>query len=219
MRYLLLSAAILTILSGRCAAGDITWGAKAGLAAYSISQTPESWDDDEEFRFGPAAGAFLEYDFGNGLSIQPSLLYVQKGVGGNLYDGFVTVDLEMTVEYIEIPVLMAWTFRRDDDFRPRIMAGPSIGYNIASELEVSAFLLSADIDFSSVTGTTDFALIAGGGAEFLLGGRTFTFDALFQYGLTNVLVSGDFEINGSTQTIAEDDFKNYGFQLLAGYAF
>lgn len=45
------------------------------------------------------------------------------------------------------------------------------------------------------------------------------FDGRFTYGFTNVIVSGDFEINGNTETIDEDDFKNYGLSFMLGYVF
>jgi hypothetical protein len=38
-------------------------------------------------------------------------------------------------------------------------------------------------------------------------------------GFTNVITSGDFEINGNTETIDADDIKNQGLAFLLGYVF
>jgi hypothetical protein len=78
-------------------------------------------------------------------------------------------------------------------------------------------MLSAEIDFSDLTHVTDFGLVAGGGFDYALGKGVLVFDARFQIGFTNVILSGDFEIDGSTQTIDEDDFKNFGFAFMVGY--
>ena len=64
---------------------------------------------------------------------------------------------------------------------------------------------------------TDFGIVAGAGLDYPLGDGMLVLDARFSRGLTNVILSGDFEINGSTQTISEDDFKNYGFAFMIGY--
>ena len=57
----------------------------------------------------------------------------------------------------------------------------------------------------------------GAGFDYALGNGTLTFDFRYQIGFTNVIMTGDFEINGSTQTISGDDFKNYGFAFMVGY--
>ena len=104
-------------------------------------------------------------------------------------------------------------------FRPNIYAGPSVAFTLSSELEASALLFSAGIDFSSLTHVTDFGIVAGGGFDYSLGEGTLICDARFHMGFTNVILSGDFEINGSRQTIDEDDFKNIGFSIMVGYGF
>ena len=61
-------------------------------------------------------------------------------------------------------------------------------------------------------------LIAGAGCEIALGPGHLIVEGRFHRGLTNVILSGDFEIDGSRQTISEDDFKNVGIVFLVGYA-
>jgi hypothetical protein len=200
-------------------AGEISLGAKFGLCTSNITQTPKEWEDDKSYRAGFTGGVFLNYALSERFSIQPELLYTQRGVVSNLYDGIVLVDLTASFDYFELPVLAIYSIPVKESFTPFVYAGPCFSATLSSELEVSALLFSAGIDFSSLTHVTDFGIVAGAGFDLLLNDRKIVVDARFQRGFTNVILSGDFEIDGSTQTISEDDFKNYGFSLTAGYVF
>ncbi len=218
-QYLFIAAAVLaSLISTVTVAAEISYGAKVGMILSNITQTPVEWEQDKSFKAGFTGGVFLNYAFNENFSIQPELLYTQKGVKDNLYDGFITVDLTASFDYFELPVLAKYTFPWKKNFKPCIFAGPSFAYTISSNLEVSALLFSAEIDFSDLTHVTDFGFVAGAGFDCPLGKGNLVFDARFQLGFTNVILSGDFEIDGSTQTIDEDDFKNYGFAFMLGYS-
>jgi len=209
---------MLVVLSSSMArSGEISYGAKVGVIMANLTQTPAEWEQDQEYKAGFTGGVFLNYAFDGHLSLQPELLYTQKGVRDNLYDGFISIDLTASFDYVELPVLAIYTFLEEGGFRPFLYGGPNVSFTIGSELELSASVLSTTVDFSSLTHVTDFGLVAGGGFEYPFGKGILVLDARFQRGFTNVILSGDFEIDGSTQTIDEDDFKNYGFAFMVGY--
>jgi len=220
IRNVLIAAIVITAcIADASAAGELSYGAKVGMTMANITQTPAEWEQDKSFKTGFTGGVFLNYSITENFSLQPELLYTQKGVKDNLYDGLFTVDLTASFDYIELPVLAKYTFMPQKNFRPNIFGGPSVAFTMSSELEVSALLFSAEIDFSDLTHITDFGIVAGGGFDYSIGKGMIVCDARFYIGFTNVILSGDFEIDGSTQTIDEDDFKNYGFSLMAGYGF
>lgn len=200
-------------------AGKTTFGVKAGLNVSNVSGTPEYWNEATEGKAGFTGGAFLNYALNDNFSLQPELLFTQKGFSSNLLDGIIVVDLTVSLDYFELPVLAKYAFSADKKFRPTLFAGPSFAYCSASTLTFSSWILSGDIDFSSVTHTTDFGIVLGGGFDYVMERGTFVFDARFTSGFTKVIVSGDFEINGDTETIEEDDFKNYGLSFMIGYVF
>ncbi len=217
-KILLSAIAIFVFLSsGVVRAGEISYGAKVGVMVANLTQTPEEWEQDKSSKSGFTGGIFLNYAFDEHFSLQPELLYTEKGVCDNLYDGFISIDLTASFDYVELPVLAIYTFTEEGGFRPFLYGGPNVSFTIGSELELSASILSATVDFSNLTHVTDFGFVAGGGFEYPFGKGSLLFDARFQLGFTNVILSGDFEINGSTQTIDEDDFKNYGFAFMLGY--
>lgn len=200
-------------------ARKFVFGPRIGMIAANITETPPEWDDDKEYRVGLTTGAFFEWSITETVRIQPEILYTRKGVMTNLYDGFITVDADVYFDYIELPIVLKYVFRPGEAFRPCIFAGPSFAYCLSAEAELTAWILSATVDFSSFSHTTDFGALLGAGFSYPLGPGAVTVDARFQRMFTNAILSGDFEIDGSEQTISEDDFKHYGFILMAGYAF
>ncbi len=215
---LLVIIPVLVIFAGSMAvAGEISFGAKAGLIMTNLTQTPEDWEQDKSYKSGFTGGVFLNYAFNEHFSLQPELLYTQKGVRDNLYDGFISIDLTAHFDYVELPVIAIYKFSRMSGFRPFLYGGPNVSFTVGSELELSASILSTAVDFSDLTNVTDFGIVAGGGFEYPFGKGMLVLDTRFQLGFTNVILSGDFEIDGSTQTIDEDDFKNYGFAFMLGY--
>ncbi len=202
---------------GAAAAGDLSVGAKVGFNYSGITETPDYWEPYKEAKAGFTGGMVLLYEFNDQLAIQPELLYTQKGVKSNLYEGIILVDVAATFTYVELPILLRYQVPLKGKFKPFVFAGPSISYSLSSELEFSASILSATVDIGSITHVSDFGLVAGGGFGYEVGSGLLTLDARVYYGFTNVLLTGDFEINGSTHTIEEDDFKTYGFVFMLGY--
>jgi hypothetical protein len=220
--YLSVTATALMVWAtcvGTAGAGPLSFGIKAGLTVSSITETPDAWNPEKSFKPGLAAGAFLVYAFDNGLSIQPEFLYSQKGVSTSLYEGIVDVDMDLNLAYFELPLLLKYTFPLQSSFKPEIFAGPSIAYSLSSELELAAGIVSGGVDFSSMTHVTDFGIVLGAGFAWDVGNGMITFDGRYTRGFTNVILSGDFTINGDTQTIEEDDFKNHGMVFMLGYVF
>jgi hypothetical protein len=209
------------VFTSQASAGSTRFGAKVGISTSNAYDVAEGWEDAIDWKTGLTAGAFLNYAFNDNFSLQPELLYTQKGFGSALLDetDFFEADLTLSLDYFELPVLAKYAFSADRKFRPALFAGPSFAYCSSSTLKISSWIFSGDIDFSSLTHTTDFGLILGGGFDYVLEGGTLVFDVRLNYGLTNVIVSGDFEIDGSTETIEEDDFKNYSLSFTLGYIF
>lgn len=212
---------ILAVAAGDVAvAGDMSFGVKAGVSTATITNNPASWDPNLSWKMGVMAGAFAIYRFNAQLSLQPELLYSQRGVESRLLDyEFVDVDLTASFDYVEIPLLLAYTVPLKGSFKPILYAGPVISYMLRSEVDLSASFLSVSADIGSVTHVNDFGGIVGTGFQWNVAGRMITFDIRYQRGFTNVITSGDFEINGDPQVIEADDIKNEGFAFLLGYVF
>jgi hypothetical protein len=115
--------ALLFFLSPGTALGD-HWGIKAG-GTLSFSGDPEtSIIYIPSNRLAARGGIFLNFPIGGGFSLQPELSFSMKGV--RYYNVYWRDTLTVTLNYIEIPVLLKMNFLK----RVGIALGPYIGFLI-----------------------------------------------------------------------------------------
>ncbi|MCU0640267.1 MAG: hypothetical protein MUF59_10435, partial [Candidatus Krumholzibacteria bacterium] len=100
-----------------------------------------------------------------------------------------------------------------------IFAGPSIAFAVDSKLDIDIWWFSTDVDISDYTNDTDFSLVVGAGMGYETKYGIITFDARFQRGFANVMENAEFEIDDETYSISVDEYKHYGFALMAGWQF
>ncbi|MFQ5569469.1 MAG: porin family protein [Rhodothermales bacterium] len=139
-----------------------------------------------EFRTSLVGGVALGYDFGNGLILQPELLYVTKGAYADREIDTIPIRLRSDLTYLDIPFLVHYRFQGSGYMHPRLFAGPFL-----------AFLLNAKVSFrakgSDVTQTedaddatsVDYGAVAGAGLEVEVGGQRLLFEARAFFGRAN----------------------------------
>jgi Outer membrane protein beta-barrel domain len=215
MRRWTLGTAVLSILTlgaAPLAAQSVSVGPMAGASFFTFHG-----DDSEVFsadlgttadkgtRTGFAAGAFLEYEFGNTWAIEPQVLYVEKGGKYSASASGLDATAKVKLGYIQVPVLFKAEFRKADrGVTPSIFLGPAIGFKVSCSLsvDISGFgSESGDCGDSGVKGT-EFSGVFGAGLEF----NRFSLQGRYDLGLSS---------------IAENDLdvKNGGFLVTLGYAF
>lgn len=145
-----LFATVVATLALCCisASAQAKWGVTAGLN-FNTSKFSEI---DVKAKTGWSAGATCLVDLPLGFSIQPSLLYHQKGAN-------ITNEIAQNMGFIELPVSVQW----GPDllvFRPFLDVTPYIGYALSNEVTTSL----ADFKFSSWQGKERFEYGLGIGA-------------------------------------------------------
>lgn len=145
-----LFATVLAALALCCisASAQAKWGVTAGLN-FNTSKFSEI---DVKAKTGWSAGATCLVDLPLGFSIQPSLLYHQKGAN-------ITNEVAQNMGFIELPVSVQW----GPDllvFRPFFDVTPYIGYALSNEVTTSL----TDFKFSSWQGKERFEYGLGIGA-------------------------------------------------------
>lgn len=161
------------------------FGIKAGL--HSATQSAPFYDlavdlgGNKDPRIGFSVGAFAEIGLRSPFSLQPELLYVQKGA---------TIDGEGTpvqtrvlkTNYLEVPILGKATFAAGTA-RPFVLAGPAVGLLMSAKGRVE----DEQFDAKEELKTLDLSLIAGGGVAF----SAFAAEIRYTYGVANVSTSND----------------------------
>ncbi|TGE26969.1 outer membrane beta-barrel protein [Hymenobacter metallicola] len=131
-----LLAAALVVAGATTAQAQVTFGPRVGLNVADIAQDPGDGDEkaDTKMLFGPQVGLTLNAQFGN-LSIQPSLLFSQKGFQTKEEETFSGTtfksETSLRLSYAEIPVNLVYTTGETEGFQ--IFAGPYIGIGIGGK--------------------------------------------------------------------------------------
>lgn len=150
MKRLFMMVVAALFLCGITASAQPKFGVTAGLNFNTSKFT----DVDVKARTGWSAGATCLVDLPLGFSLQPSLVYHQKGAN-------ITDNISQNVGYLELPVSLQW----GPDlliFRPFLDVTPYIGYALSSDTKVS--LSGLNFDWDSWEGKKRFEYGVGIGA-------------------------------------------------------
>ena len=126
MKRILIIVTSLLVLISASASAQTRWGVTAGMN-FNTSKFTEV---DVKAKTGWSAGITCLVDLPFGFSLQPSLLYHQKGA--NLTD-----EISQKMGFLELPVSVQW----GPDlliFRPFLDVTPYVGYALSSEFKASA---------------------------------------------------------------------------------
>lgn len=189
-------------------AQDVTIGVKGGLnsADLSISEDPVSINTDS--RTGFVGGLFAQFNLGDVIAIRPEGLFSQKGASAT-EEG---VDIELQLDYIELPVLALARIPTGGMVRPVLFAGPVISFETTCGVEGSEGGISISADCDAVdddpilTKGTDFGVAFGGGLEIESGNLLFLLDGRYTLGLTDI----------NDVASAPETFKNRAWSFMGG---
>ncbi len=196
-------------------AQGITIGLKAGVNIADLAIDESGTSVSTDTRTVVALGPFVEFELGGIFSVQPELLYSQKGASFSEPG----IDLTFKLNYIEVPVLLkARLSPPGSPVRPSVYAGPVVGLESKCEVEGSAEGVSANIDCAEFaelsegevdiqTKSVDFGLALGFGVDIPAGPVVVVGDVRYTLGLTDVN-----DVTGASAL----DIKNRAWSVFAG---
>jgi hypothetical protein len=224
-RVLLFAVLALLILGMSAFAADagkkmpMAFGIKAGISlATTAGDSLTSYFDNmnNKSRFGMAGGVFFAFTPVKSITIQPELLYVQKGTKLEAISG--TGKMTAKVDYLEIPVLCKFTPQlQNSKIAPTIFAGPFLGLRMTGKLKGEEWIddgLNGELDIKDSLKSTDFGITFGGGLGYKLAKGELFFDLRYDLGLSKIVKqetfhNGDFD----TKTSALLVFIGYKFDM------
>lgn len=180
-------------------------GFRVGVSSSNVS-TDQVDLVDTDSRTGFVAGGFLNVGLGDVLSIQPEILYSQKGFGVSEAGASATAELD----YIEFPLLLKASFGSDGQkVRPALFVGGFAAFEASCGVsgEVAGIGGSTDCDVVlDERETTDAGLVFGGGIDVVISeGLFLVVDGRYNLGLLNL----DGEVDVAS-------VKSRGFSASAG---
>lgn len=191
-----------------CAQAQISIIPKGGITLSTISYDMEP--NGQESRFGFVGGAGFEFGIiKNFFSVQPELLFIQKG---EQYDEM-QVKTKSTLNYLELPVMAKISFG-SPAIKGYLNAGPSLAMGLTGKYKVQGGMDAGEmgIRFGDSMDNTrryidnrfDFGLQFGGGCSIGLGPGSIIADV--RYGL------------GFSDLDSQDKSKNRSWAFTLGYA-
>jgi len=124
-------------------------------------------------------------------------MYLRKGTG--IEEG--GDDIKLKYSYLEIPLLLRYSFRQNETIQPYVLAGPTLGFLMGAKV---AFKDGATYDDDETKGL-DFGVSLGGGVSIPKGNKTFFGELRYGLGLANINSDAD-----------ESKVRNRGVILVAG---
>ncbi len=200
MKKLFLSTLILlaTVAShAQQAVGTVTLQPKVGLNIASMTNA-----DDSDPRIGLAAGAELEYQVSDIVSLAGGVLYSMQGLKETT-DG---VSATAKFDYINIPILANVYVAKG--FAVKLGIQP--GFMVSDKLKVASGSASGEVGFEEA--------MKAAGTDVTLNKFDFTIPVGLSYEYKNVVLDARYNW-GLTKVIDGEDTKNSVFQITLGYKF
>ena len=192
----LLLCLIGLLVASPVSAQEISGGGKVGFIVSNLSSAE---DFDPTTKSGFAAGGFVSIGINDLFSIQPEVLFVQKGAKLT-EDGEDGDEATLKLNYVEVPILAVFTIQTSGNVTPFVYAGPSFGMNTLAQAEFGG----EEQDVSDEVKGSDVSIVFGGGGK--VGG--FTVEARYAAGVSAI-----------SEGEADENIRTRAFMVLAGFSF
>ena len=173
---------------------EMSGGGKLGLSIGHLSSNDEFFESRSKGGF--VAGGFVNVAITGFLSVEPQLLFIQKGAKIAEFGEEVTLELD----YLEAPLLGVVTFPSWGSVTPFVYGGPAFGLNVSAKAARVGVEIDEDID-DDVRGS-DVALTFGGGINV----DGLTLEARYTAGLSSIAEG-------------ERDIRTRAFHFIGGFSF
>lgn len=205
-RFLCLALLVLAASAqGQRFAQNVSFGPIVGLGHAWMSGV----EGDKEFKFAPSAGVTFVYSAGAHWGLGFDAKFSREGVKVKS-PGF-GIEGITHANYIRIPVKAMYFFGQlGDKARPKIMAGPTVGFLVGGKQKIQTGndQVLAEGSTKDVLNTFDIGLQGGLGLNLRLTQNTWlNTDVSYYHGFRNVNKTGD------------EDWKNRHLALNIGVAF
>jgi len=182
-------------------------GVKVGFSMANVSGKyvdvmNDIFNINNSARIGLALGGYLTINVSDNFSVQPELLFVQKGTKWSKEEW----KLVYRFSYLEIPILAKYSFTAGSDMKAFVFAGPALAFKVGATIYGKDEDESETEDFDDAKGM-DFGVVFGAGMEKPFGKNVITVDVRYTLGLSNCSEEKEF------------DFKNSAILIMAGIGF
>lgn len=207
-----ISLVVLFMLSfAAVQAQDSRVGLKGGAALYSstagFSAFGTSIEQTSDKKLGFTAGLFIEKPFSDLISGQIEALYVQKGGKDDIAEADVEVeDGDLTLSYIDVPVLIKLNIPLDGDIKPFLYGGGFVGYLLDAKVESGGVSAEDEgVEIKELLKNINYGFVLGGGVSF----GKLSIDIRYDMGLGNIFDKDSDLINDLIEEFEGEDIDGF----------
>jgi hypothetical protein len=209
--FLLLAALASAPLA---AATTIDYGVKAGLSLSNVTWGYDLEADKSVLR--PTFGVFVAFNLSPHWAIQPEINYLTTGERASETFDSTTIKYVESFDYLQVPVLVKFSFRPLGKITPVVFAGPAVAFLLrAHEKEYLNGSLEYDTNIKTLLRTADLGLDFGLGAGMALGKLKGLLDLRYYLGLVNVY----HRPAAMLMALVENSLRNNAFVVTLGVMF
>ena len=189
-------------VSNKLFRGPVEIGGKTGFSiADFYGGSSDSWDS----RTGWVLGGFLRKKLSPYFTLQPEILYLQKGASySEDYLGR-KLSIDIKAAYLEFPLLVKFHPLRNVKLQPSLLAGPSLSFKINDDIKARYDGHSTSVDEEDLE-SFNFGFILGLDVTYPLKSGCLVAEIRYDWGLTDAFSSGG-------------GVKNRVLTIMAGYIF
>jgi len=220
IKWNFLLAALLALFIALPAGAQVKLGVIGGANLANLNgKDVDGTKFDFSGRTAFGVGGVLDVGLSKNISLRFAPMYLQKGGETTVTDPDLgTATFAFKAGYLEAPALLKIALGTSR-IRPYLMAGPTIGFNLSSNLEFSAAGISAELDAKEITKSTDFGLALGAGVSFPAGTSSIFVEGCYTLGLSDIAKEGTLEFMGEDLVSGDAEVKTRGLQIMAGVSF
>lgn len=202
---------VLSLLALFAVQNSFAQGAKLGVkGGLSLSHLSIDDANDKNILGGFHLGGWANLPISGPLSLQPELLFSQKGSKWEDKTNTYNAEVKLHLNYLEVPVNLVYNLSKDVDFQ----LGPYIGFLLSSDSETKISSGSVNMNFNSELDKENFTSPDLG----LQGGMRFYVKPIY-LGFTYKLGLSQVAKDGRSSENMLGDAANRSIQVYAAFAF
>lgn len=199
---------VMALCGGAMAQPNLDLGFKLGGGMSKLNIEGVDW------KMGFDGGAFCDIKLSPSFSIQPEVLYAQKGLKIDLMG---LGEFEWKMDYVEVPILVKRGIPTSGNVTPVFFAGPVVSFLTSAKQTVSFMGQEAEDDIKDVFTSTDLGLLVGGGLDWLVGtSGKLVIDLRFTISLTDNFDKSSPLVE---DIVSDESLRNWNLAFMLGYGF
>jgi hypothetical protein len=172
----------MMICAAPASAGNTDIGIRAGVSFANVFGGKIF---DQKSRAGFCGGLFLTHSFSSIFAIQPEVLFVMKGSRHSEGFGPNSLYEVMSIEYMEIPLLVRVRLPVSKSFDAHLLAGPALDFNIRARVNSVIGGRTEEESLDNINGV-DYGVVAGAGLDIPVKVGKISLDIRYTFGLSSI---------------------------------